>query len=416
MKRLILIFAVLFIFSAKNQARDYYPNQGFNYFYSQLEPYGEWIQLDVDFYVWKPHTVGVNWRPYTNGRWHWTTHGWYWESFEPFGWATFHYGRWYFDDYYGWVWIPGNEWAPAWVEWRYNDAYIGWAPLPPYADFSLNIGIHFSINWRSSPAYWNFVRYRHFCGVTIVNYVVPHYYVENIYHRTRYRNNYAYRNGRIYNEGVNRNYVERHSGNRIRTRDISRSNTLRDTPGRHSNDHRLEVYAPSKSRINSAELERDVKVRKGDRKSSLDVNKVIRRDSRSETSRDKVRKWDGSRDREREIRKRPSRKDELRSRKPESTRKKEGLRRYFPSKPSEDNIQRRKIERRKDIERKIERNRDRKLREKVKRSPERKKRSVPNIQEDRRRKPQVKSKELKRNEPKSKSRSKSSKRSQRNRK
>ena len=30
-------------------------------------------------------------------------------------------GRWFFDDSYGWVWVPGSEWAPAWVAWRYGD-------------------------------------------------------------------------------------------------------------------------------------------------------------------------------------------------------------------------------------------------------------------------------------------------------
>ncbi len=33
----------------------------------------------------------------------------------------------------GWVWVPGDEWAPAWVSWRItNDKkYVGWAPLTP---------------------------------------------------------------------------------------------------------------------------------------------------------------------------------------------------------------------------------------------------------------------------------------------
>ena len=52
-------------------------------------------------------------------------------SDEPYGWATYHYGRWLYDDFQGWVWKPGVEWAPAWVGWRSNDDYIGWAPLGP---------------------------------------------------------------------------------------------------------------------------------------------------------------------------------------------------------------------------------------------------------------------------------------------
>ena len=47
------------------------------------------------------------------------------------GWVAFHYGRWINTDAYGWAWVPGNEWGPAWVDWRRSDEYAGWAPLPP---------------------------------------------------------------------------------------------------------------------------------------------------------------------------------------------------------------------------------------------------------------------------------------------
>ena len=57
----------------------------------------------------------AGWRPYYYGRWEWTTEGWLWVSDEPFGWATYHYGRWSFDGGLGWFWVPGYQWAPAWV-------------------------------------------------------------------------------------------------------------------------------------------------------------------------------------------------------------------------------------------------------------------------------------------------------------
>jgi hypothetical protein len=31
----------------------------------------------------------------------------------------------------GWVWVPGDEWAPAWVEWRVGGGLVGWVPLGP---------------------------------------------------------------------------------------------------------------------------------------------------------------------------------------------------------------------------------------------------------------------------------------------
>ena len=41
-----------------------------------------------------------------------------WISAESFGWATYHYGNWMYDRYQGWVWIPGLDWGPAWVDWQ----------------------------------------------------------------------------------------------------------------------------------------------------------------------------------------------------------------------------------------------------------------------------------------------------------
>jgi hypothetical protein len=118
--------------------------------------------------VWQP-TVAVgstNWRPYSDGYWAYTDQGWTWVSYEDFGWATYHYGRWVRLRDRGWFWVPGYTWAPAWVSWRTGGDYIGWAPLPPdfrdevvyegrpvygYVDAEYDIG----------PAYYNFVDIRY---------------------------------------------------------------------------------------------------------------------------------------------------------------------------------------------------------------------------------------------------------------
>jgi hypothetical protein len=103
-------------------------------FYDELSPYGDWVEHPGNGYVFIPTGVAPDWRPYTVGQWIWTDeYGWYWESEEPFGWATFHYGRWGYDDDYGWYWVPGDEWAPAWVNWRdsEDDEVTGWSPIAP---------------------------------------------------------------------------------------------------------------------------------------------------------------------------------------------------------------------------------------------------------------------------------------------
>jgi uncharacterized protein DUF6600 len=100
-------------------------------FYQPLESYGTWVDVPSYGRCWRPRSVEADWQPYTDGHWEWTDAGWYWVSDEPWGWACFHYGSWEMDPSYGWVWIPGTEWAPAWVTWRYSDDYIGWAPCGP---------------------------------------------------------------------------------------------------------------------------------------------------------------------------------------------------------------------------------------------------------------------------------------------
>ena len=81
--------------------------------------------------IWQPDQ-NRSWRPYTIGRWETTKgHIWKWVSDEPFGNVVYHYGRWTSDDTYGWFWVPGSQRGPAWVIWRQNSDYVGWAPLPP---------------------------------------------------------------------------------------------------------------------------------------------------------------------------------------------------------------------------------------------------------------------------------------------
>jgi hypothetical protein len=104
----------------------------YDVFYDRLSPDGQWFYDDDYGYVWQPKVAvsESSWRPYSDGHWVWTVRGWCWVSNEDFGWATYHYGRWVCVAGTGWVWRPGDEWAPAWVSWRQSDddAYCGWAP------------------------------------------------------------------------------------------------------------------------------------------------------------------------------------------------------------------------------------------------------------------------------------------------
>ena len=141
------------------------PVADYGTFYDSLTPYGAWLETPDYGYVWQPAAVrAVGWRPYLDGSWACTNHGWTWISNEPFGWACYHYGRWARLREHGWIWVPGDQWAPAWVCWRGSGSHIGWAPLPPETIGWRNCTWDSSVETRFgiSPAWFNFVDIKHF--------------------------------------------------------------------------------------------------------------------------------------------------------------------------------------------------------------------------------------------------------------
>lgn len=273
-KTFLVLFAITFIIGAELNAKPH-PGVSFNFFYSTLRPYGEWIEIDADLYAWRPMNVSHRWKPYMEGRWSWTRHGWYWDSYEPFGWAVYHYGRWHFDDYYGWIWIPDYEWGPAWVEWRYSDNYIGWAPLPPYASFHIDFGIRFSIGWSASHNWWNFVPYNRFCDYRVNRYIIDSRKTSKIFSKTKYRNNYYYDRDRIVNGGIDRRFVEDRGGYRISEREI-RSVDSRDDYNRlrERGGDRIYNYQPSEKETGRIRNDEKLEVRRNDRTLSIERDKI----------------------------------------------------------------------------------------------------------------------------------------------
>lgn len=130
---LVLLLAGCFV-RARGEVYDSYESVSPEAFSPSLDPYGNWLVLPGYGRAWQPaqQYVGADFYPYgTGGRWLYTNAGWVFDSDYPFGWAVFHYGRWYRDVTWGWLWLPGKTWAPAWVSWRAGGPYIGWAPLGP---------------------------------------------------------------------------------------------------------------------------------------------------------------------------------------------------------------------------------------------------------------------------------------------
>jgi hypothetical protein len=191
------------------------PTSGYSTFYTKLEPHGAWLETADYGYVWQPREAesSRSWRPYTNGRWAYTDAGWTWISEEPFGWATYHYGRWTRLRGIGWVWVPGQQWAPAWVSWRKSNDYVGWAPLPSEARFDQRTGIH---NWSDNyydigPDQYCFVATREFGAQRAESTILPPERNVAIVNQTTNVTNITYKNTTIVNEGPNYDEVRAQS-------------------------------------------------------------------------------------------------------------------------------------------------------------------------------------------------------------
>lgn len=249
MKQIILLVTLTVILSASGggtaESKPIYQGSGsYGIFHSSLSRHGEWFDSHWG-HAWRPIRVAHGWRPYLYGRWAWTDYGWYWISYEPFGWATFHYGRWHYDDYYGWIWIPDNVWGPAWVEWRYDDDYIGWAPLSPYASFHVSIGITFTNHWVTPIHYWNFIPCRNFTASRVVDYVQPIDRARRIYGSTRAGTLIRNEDNRVINRGIDREFIERKGNTRInRVEIVERDRGQGERFLRDGGRERIEVYRP----------------------------------------------------------------------------------------------------------------------------------------------------------------------------
>lgn len=241
---LILLLVMVTLFSAeahKFKNRNAPMTISIQTFYNELSPYGDWIYTPDYGFAWRPYFNNPEaFRPYSsNGNWIYTQFGWTWVSNYVWGWATFHYGRWNFDNYLGWMWIPGSEWAPAWVTWGSFDNLWGWAPMGP------NINVHFNAVWLAPDPWWTFVPRNHFCSGNWNNFIYNRpVNVTNITNITNIyiANNYSPANHNTWYEGPRVSEVERYYGRTIRTMEVV-ENQSPENAGIRNN--KLNVYRPS---------------------------------------------------------------------------------------------------------------------------------------------------------------------------
>lgn len=274
MKRALIIAAMLLAgmgMAASPAAAQVTFSITFGDFYNTLGPYGEWVYVDHGVYAWRPVRIVSGWRPYTYGRWAWSDYGWYWVSEEPWSWAVYHYGRWHYDDYYGWIWLPGYDWAPAWVEWRYGPDYVGWAPLGPYAQFSVHRGVYHTQAYRAPYDHWTFVSHSHMTRPNVYRYRYQGDDIRRVYGESRATGTVRYRNGVMESRGPEREYVERRGNIRIGTSevvDVSDYSRVREM--RHGERERIEAYRPRVTREMTEQSVRPERITRSGQLPSID--------------------------------------------------------------------------------------------------------------------------------------------------
>lgn len=111
-----------------------------------LNSHGDWVYLRNYGYVWRPSRNAISiysdWSPYRYGQWRWMQpYGWIWVNDEPWGWATYHHGRWFYDAGY-WYWSPYGHyrprrswWFPALVVINIFRSDVYWYPASYYYSY-----------------------------------------------------------------------------------------------------------------------------------------------------------------------------------------------------------------------------------------------------------------------------------------
>lgn len=139
-------------------------------YYGELAAYGRWVWAPTYGWCWYPLDVGPGWRPYLDGYWIYGPSGYFWVSYEPWGWAPYHYGRWSWIRGFGWCWIPGRVFAGAWVAWSWGSLYVGWCPLDYWNRPAFVTAVQFGYY---DPVAWTFVTVEHVAVRDVRRHAVP---------------------------------------------------------------------------------------------------------------------------------------------------------------------------------------------------------------------------------------------------
>ena len=210
----------------------------FDFAYSNLSQHGSWLVSAEYGRVWQPREYNREWNPYYDGHWVDTDMGWAWVSDYEWGSIPYHYGTWVLDSRAGWVWIPGDVWAPSWVVFRTSPGYIGWAPVPP--GYSVGVSIQFG-----APSSFIYVSSGNFLAPRLRGSIIPRDRERTFINNTTVVNNIVIQNNVVINRGPDVRTIERATGRTVHRERIEQ--VTRVAPFEHVSRSQLAV-APERAK------------------------------------------------------------------------------------------------------------------------------------------------------------------------
>jgi hypothetical protein len=143
-----------------------------------------------------------------------------------------------YDDLYGWLWVPGYEWSPAWVTWGMFDDFYAWAPLMP----GVNVGIAFS-TWVPTPFYWNIVGANHIYDRDLYRSAIDRDHIPDYVKRISIINNFGNTSlhNHFYSRGPAINDVERYTRRTITPASIK---TVNNKVMANRDGNQIQVFRP----------------------------------------------------------------------------------------------------------------------------------------------------------------------------
>ncbi|MCD8029369.1 MAG: hypothetical protein LUF85_00605 [Bacteroides sp.] len=151
-----------------------------------------------------------------------------------------------YDNSYGWLWVPGYEWAPSWVVWGETGNNYAWAPVAPGVDISVD-------SWRGwrpeHDYYWNVVDKNHIMDHDLHHRLASENIVRNDAGRITLMNNFQRSAGnRYYSAGPDARQVAGFTRKEVTPsvlKDGDRHTVLPTTQTSLRNDNReIPVYRP----------------------------------------------------------------------------------------------------------------------------------------------------------------------------